>query len=121
MKLTHSTIRQLKQSLDSRVHRIAIFGSATYKDLNDASDIDILLFVNPTEFNSVREYVCSLDLNTTTHVEEFLCSYSKLPDTKKYQSDRTGKMIHFAFLSSIEAEYTHTLLWRKNLHNIRYL
>jgi len=121
MKLTDPTLQHLRQSLNGRIEQMAVFGSASYKDLNEVSDIDILLFVNPSEFNSVREYVCSLNLTATAHVEKLLCSYTKLPETKKPQGDRRDKPIHFAFLPSIEAQYTQTSLWNRNKHNIRFI
>lgn len=100
---------------------MAVFGSASYKELDEVSDIDILLFVNPSEFESVREYVSSLNFNTITHVETMLCSYTKLPETKKPQGDRRDTPIHFAFLPRTESDYTQTSLWNQNKHNIKFI
>lgn len=121
MILIHPTIQYLKQSLHQQVEQMAIFGSASYKDLNEVNDIDILLFVDPCRFSSIRGYVCSLNLTSTAHVEKIMCNYTKLPETNKPQGDRSEKPIHFAFLPNNEAEFAQTSLWRKNENSIQFI
>lgn len=121
MTQAHAEIQNLLQCVDGRARRVAFFGSSIRRGVSQASDIDVLVFVDPAEFQSVRECICSLNPKAEINVERAMCSYTVLPEIDKKLPRRTDKPIHVAFLPNDPSQYEPTELWQRNRDSLRYL
>lgn len=110
--------QKLVEVLNNKVDKIAIFGSALSKDFKEISDIDIMLFINPVNFEYTKDLISNSDIGSK-FTEQYICSYTKLEDIEDDDSNKDEKPFHITFLP--ENDYSDFYLWQKNSDNLKFI
>jgi len=56
-------IEKIKVTLGKNLAKISLFGSSSYKDFNEANDIDIAIFIKGSSLNEVRDLIVTQELH----------------------------------------------------------
>lgn len=116
MESLEKRIQMLVDLLNNKVDKIAVFGSALSKEYQQISDIDIMLFINPKEFENTKIYISNLDIGSKV-IEKYICSYTKLEYIDNDNDNE--KPFHITFLPN--NKYSNSYLWRKNSKNVKFI
>jgi len=113
-------INKLKRQLESKVDKLAIFGS--YLTNEDYNDIDLLLFVEPNEIQNIKNIIIGTKDIGKLYIEKYICNYNRFEEIEiKDEESSDEKPIHISFLPNNYEDYKNTLLWKKNSNNIKFL
>ncbi len=87
-------LRTIRRTLGSRLARTAIFGSCLTKDFEDASDVDIALFVHPLRFDEVKHALMTVRLSQPVRIASCNGTY----DAASPKADCAVKDYHVVLL-----------------------
>lgn len=114
LSLIGPDVEKVRRALGDRLARVGVFGSLLTKELTDAGDLDLVLFVRGARLRDVRQHLTRLSLSYSVRASAINGKYHRAP--ARQRGARPG--YHLVVL---DADRPSREFMRRNSRKIRFV